>query len=47
MPKVNEVYRCNACGNIVEVKQAGNGALVCCGQNMELLGDQEAAAYRG
>ena len=37
MAKLNELYRCNVCGNIVEVIHAGAGALVCCGQKMELL----------
>jgi superoxide reductase len=32
-----EVYKCNVCGNIVEVLHAGVGQLVCCGQPMELL----------
>lgn len=32
-----EVYRCNVCGNIVEVLHEGVGELVCCGQPMELL----------
>ncbi len=32
-----QVYRCNVCGNIVEVLHAGKGELVCCGQPMELL----------
>jgi superoxide reductase len=36
-----EVYKCNACGNIVEVLHGGAGELVCCGQPMEL---QEAAS---
>ena len=45
MPEKNEVYRCNACGNVVEVKQGGAGELVCCGQSMELLTDEEAAKY--
>jgi len=36
MTKLNEVYRCNVCGNIVEVLHAGAGELVCCGQPMEL-----------
>ena len=31
------VYRCNVCGNIVMVLNAGQGQLVCCGQPMELL----------
>lgn len=33
--KVGEMYRCNVCGNEVEVKKAGGGELVCCGQPME------------
>ncbi|NIO21345.1 MAG: desulfoferrodoxin [Candidatus Aenigmarchaeota archaeon] len=37
MTNVNEVYKCNVCGNIVEVLHAGVGQLVCCGQPMELL----------
>lgn len=32
-----QIYRCNICGNIVEVLNAGAGKLVCCGQPMELL----------
>ena len=32
-----ELYRCNVCKNIVEVVLEGEGALVCCGEPMELL----------
>ena len=32
-----QVYRCNLCGNMVEVVKVGGGTLVCCGQDMELL----------
>lgn len=32
-----EVYKCDICGNIVEVLHAGPGGLVCCGQEMKLL----------
>jgi superoxide reductase len=32
-----EIYKCNVCGNIVEVLHTGVGQLVCCGQPMELL----------
>ena len=32
-----EIYKCNICGNIVEVLNVGGGELVCCGQPMELL----------
>ncbi|MBL7170289.1 MAG: desulfoferrodoxin [Candidatus Aenigmarchaeota archaeon] len=37
MTRKLEVYRCNICGNIVEVLHSGVGQLVCCGQPMELL----------
>lgn len=37
MTELNQIYRCNVCGNIVEVVMAGVGELVCCGQPMELL----------
>ena len=32
-----EVYKCDACGNIVEVIHGGSGELVCCGEAMKLL----------
>ena len=31
-----QVYKCEVCGNIVEVVGAGAGELVCCGQPMTL-----------
>ncbi|GAB4111001.1 MAG TPA: desulfoferrodoxin [Spirochaetota bacterium] len=31
-----EVYKCEICGNIVEVLHEGKGELVCCGQPMKL-----------
>lgn len=37
MTELNQIYKCNICGNIVEVLHAGVGELVCCGQPMELL----------
>ena len=37
MTKNREIYKCNICGNIVEVLHAGVGGLVCCGEEMELL----------
>jgi len=36
MTAVNEVYRCEVCGNVVSVVEAGGGTLVCCGQDMVL-----------
>ena len=32
-----EIYKCEACGNIIEVLDGGDGELVCCDQPMELL----------
>lgn len=37
MPKVKnvgEIYKCEICGNIVEVKEVGGGELVCCQKAM-------------
>ncbi|MEM5793606.1 MAG: desulfoferrodoxin [Candidatus Aenigmatarchaeota archaeon] len=35
MTKLHEIYKCNVCGNIVEVVHASVGTLVCCGQPMQ------------
>jgi superoxide reductase len=32
-----EIYKCDVCGNIVEVIHGGKGQLVCCGEPMTLL----------
>ena len=42
MTKKLEVYKCEICGNIVEVLHQGEGALVCCGQEMKLMEEQTA-----
>jgi superoxide reductase len=36
MTAKKQIYKCNICGNIVEVLFAGGGELVCCGAPMEL-----------
>jgi len=36
MTELKQIYKCNICGNIVEVLHTGVGELVCCGQPMEL-----------
>ena len=43
MTELNQVYKCNVCGNIVEVLHAGVGKLVCCGEEMELLKEKGLA----
>jgi superoxide reductase len=42
MAKKLEIYKCNVCGNIVEVLHGGAGELVCCGQPMEKLTEKTA-----
>ncbi|MEM1577662.1 MAG: desulfoferrodoxin [Candidatus Pacearchaeota archaeon] len=37
MTQKKQIYKCNICGNIVEVLHEGVGKLVCCGQPMELI----------
>ncbi|ADY57313.1 desulfoferrodoxin [Syntrophobotulus glycolicus DSM 8271] len=37
MTKLRQIYKCNICGNVIEVVHPGAPALVCCGQPMELL----------
>ena len=37
MTKKNEIYKCEVCGNVVEVLEIGGGVLVCCGKNMTKL----------
>jgi superoxide reductase len=37
MTKKLEVYKCEVCGNMVEMVHAGVGELVCCNQPMKLM----------
>jgi superoxide reductase len=46
MAKLLEVYKCNICGNIVEVLHAGGGALNCCGEDMSLLTENTVDAAK-
>ena len=32
-----ETYKCNKCGNEIEVQEVGGGTLVCCGEEMECI----------
>lgn len=36
MNKLNQIYKCNVCGNIVQMVHASKGTLICCGQDMVL-----------
>jgi len=41
-----EIYKCELCGNIVEVLTAGGGELVCCGQPMKLYKENTVDAAK-
>ncbi|PNX51094.1 MAG: desulfoferrodoxin [Thermoplasmata archaeon M8B2D] len=40
MAKLRGIYKCEICGNIVEVLHEGIGALVCCGEEMKLMDEK-------
>jgi len=42
MTKLNQIYKCNICGNIVEVLHTGAGELVCCNKPMELMTEKKS-----
>ena len=42
MTQKYEIYKCELCGNVIEVLHSGKGQLVCCGQPMKLLEEQTA-----
>lgn len=44
MSQLREVYKCEVCGNIIEIVHAGKGALVCCGQPMKQLKENSVDA---
>lgn len=44
MTKRSELYKCEICGNIVEILHTGATALVCCGQEMKLLDENTTDA---
>jgi len=48
MTQLKQIYKCNVCGNIVEMVHEGAGELVCCGQPMELkeANTEEAATEK-
>ena len=41
-----KVYKCEICGNIVEVLHGGDGELVCCGEPMKLYEENTVDAAK-
>lgn len=46
MTKKLQVYKCEVCGNMVEIVHAGAGTLVCCNQNMKLMEENTVDAAK-
>ena len=46
MTEMLQIYKCEVCGNIVEVLHTGVGELVCCGQPMKLMEENTTDAAR-
>lgn len=46
MTKLNQIYKCSVCGNMVEVVHASGGELVCCGQPMTLQNENTVEASK-
>lgn len=46
MAEKMQVYKCEVCGNIIEVVHTGKGDLVCCGQPMKLQVENTVDASR-
>ncbi|MFB0502278.1 MAG: desulfoferrodoxin FeS4 iron-binding domain-containing protein [Candidatus Bathyarchaeia archaeon] len=41
MTEVGDIYLCEICGNKVKVLESGVGTLICCGEPMKLVGNEE------
>jgi superoxide reductase len=41
-----QIYKCDVCGNIVEVMHGGAGELTCCGQPMKLFRENTVDAAK-
>lgn len=46
MVEKNQIYKCEECGNIVEVLFVGGGELVCCGKPMKLMAENTVDASK-
>ncbi|OAA90353.1 desulfoferrodoxin [Clostridium ljungdahlii] len=46
MTQLNQIYKCDLCGNIVEVIHPNGGQLVCCGRPMTLQRENTVEASK-
>jgi len=45
MTQLYSIYKCEVCGNIVQVVHQGQGTLVCCGKEMVTMIEQGEGEY--
>ena len=46
MTEKMQIYKCEVCGNIVEMLHGGAGELICCGQPMKLYAENTVDAAK-
>jgi len=46
MAEQYEIYKCETCGNIIEVLHGGKGELVCCGKSMKIFKENTVDAAK-
>ncbi len=46
MTEKMQIYKCEVCGNIVEIIHAGKGELICCGKTMKLFKENTVDAAK-
>jgi len=46
MTEKKQIYKCELCGNIVEVLHGAGPALACCGQDMKLMAENTTDASK-
>lgn len=46
MTKLLEIYKCDVCGNMVEMVHTGVGEMVCCNEPMKLLKENSVDAAK-
>lgn len=45
MTKTNQIWKCEICGNIIEILHEGQDSLVCCNQPMKLISEKNQGEY--
>jgi len=46
MAQQHEIYKCDLCGNIIDVLHGGGGELVCCGETMKVMTENTVDAAK-